>query len=69
MNVEQRMDTIKRSRFKCFGDNERYNPLLTHHSNIRLLHLERKTVLAQKRDMFFHDIYDSRSNDYMHDIE
>ena len=31
--------------------------------------LKRKTVLAQKRDMFFHDVYYRCRNDYMHDIE
>ena len=68
-NAEQRMDNIKWSRFKCFEDNDRNNPILTHHCEIRLPHLERKIVLAQKRYISFHDIYDRRGNDYMHDIE
>jgi len=68
-NVEERKDTIKKNRFKCFEDNDRNNPIKTHHCEIRLPHLERKTVSAQKRYMFFHDIYDRRRNDYMHDIE
>ena len=68
-NAEQRMDNIKRSRFKCFEDNDRNNPILTHHCENRLPYLERKTVSAQKRYIFFHDIYDRRGNNYMHDIE
>jgi hypothetical protein len=63
------MDNIKRSRFKWFGDNEGNNPVGTHHCEIRLPHLERKTVSAQKRYMFFHDVNYCRRNDYMHDIE